>query len=266
MRSLPVRPVDSAGLLLIREGPAGPGVLMGRRRRGARFLPGAYVFPGGVVDTADRLVSGFPEPITVPAAGLDRTTRSRLRVFARTALRECYEETGALLEVTAQRERAAPPQPAARHVAGPGRASSGPGAPTAAPVWHAYARADAIPAFGTLLLVARAITPARSPIRFHTRFFMALVGSPGWRLSDQASGGDGELEDVGWVPVAETARLPVPVANLVVLREAMSRRARHRRAGGPWPASAAGEPAPCFTWRGTAECLHRTPAGPPGDA
>ena len=122
MRNQLTRPVDSAGLLLIRGATGGPEVLLGPRRRTARAFPGEYVFPGGVVEPVDACASGFPEPVPMPAGGLDRTTRARLRVFARTALRECYEETGLLLET------GSPPGD---------RAES----PHGAPVWQAYADA-----------------------------------------------------------------------------------------------------------------------------
>ncbi len=244
MRNQLTRPVDSAGLLLIRDATGGPEVLLGRRRRTARAFPGEYVFPGGVVEPVDACASGFPEPVPMPAGGLDRTTRARLRVFARTALRECYEETGLLLET------GSPPGD---------RAES----PHGAPVWQAYADAGTVPAFANLLLVARAITPVAYPMRFHSRFFIAVLGAAGLSLANDATPlvGDGELEDLGWVPVAETGRLPVADANALVLGEALARLDDFQRQGGPWPAAAA-PPAPCFTWRGPDERLYRT-IGPP---
>ncbi len=243
MRNQPVRPVDSAGLLLIRDATGGPEVLLGRRRRTARAFPGEYVFPGGVVEPADARASGFPEPVPMPAGGLDRTTRARLHVFARTALRECYEETGLLLETGDP----------------PGDRAEG---PHGAPVWQAYADAGAVPAFAKLLLVARAITPVAYPMRFHSRFFLAVLRAADLRPADHATplAGDGELEDLGWVPVSETGRLPVADANALVLREALVRLDEFERQGGPWPAAAA--PAPCFTWRGPDERLYRTIAPP----
>jgi 8-oxo-dGTP pyrophosphatase MutT (NUDIX family) len=212
---------------------------LGRRRRTARAFPGEYVFPGGVVEPADARASGFPEPVPVPAGGLDRTTRARLRVFARTALRECYEETGLLIETgDPPGDRADNPQDAA--------------------VWQAYGDAGVVPAFAKLLLVARAITPVAYPMRFHSRFFMAVLGAAGLRPVDDATplAGDGELEDLGWVPVAETGRLPVADANALVLLEALARLDDFRHRGGAWPAAAAA--APCFTWRGPDEHLYRT--------
>jgi len=48
-KQAPVRPRDAASLILLRDGKAGLEVLIGRRGKGARFMPGRYVFPGGRV-------------------------------------------------------------------------------------------------------------------------------------------------------------------------------------------------------------------------
>lgn len=229
--------------MLIRDA-AGPEVLLGRRRRKARAFPGEYVFPGGLVEAADRQGSGFAESLPVPAAGLDGKTRRDLAVFARTALRECYEETGLLL-VSRDRE------PPARPHAGGGRHHE---------VWRAFAERAAAPAFAALLPVARAITPRGYPRRFHSRFFLTLLGAAAEaRPADPARplAGDGELQDLAWVPLAETRRLPLAEANAVVLEEILAKLLRRHR-GGPWPGALAGAPAPCFTWRGPQERQYRT--------
>ncbi len=243
-----VRPVDSAGLLLIRQGPAGPEILLGRRRRSARAFPGAYVFPGGLMETADRRASGFREDVPLPPAGLDGRTRRGLRAFARTALRECYEETGLLLVSAKPCETA----------------SGGPGE---APVWRAYAEAGRAPAFEALLLTARAITPRNSQRRFHSRFFMAVLGPTAALLPGEdaaAMGGDGELEDLGWVRLRDSGKVPLADANAVVLDEVRPHLADHGIGTEGWPGRAAASPAPCFTWRGPEQHQFRTvvPHGP----
>src|SRR5471030_1445203 len=64
------RPKDAATLILIdRTGPVLK-VLMGRCHEGHVFLPGKFVFPGGRVDPADRLM-----PV---ARGLDKHTEAQL--------------------------------------------------------------------------------------------------------------------------------------------------------------------------------------------
>ena len=241
MPNRPVRPLDAAGLLLIRDN-VGLEILLGRRRRKARAFPGEYVFPGGLVEAADRDVSGFHETLPGPAAGLDGKTRRNLFVFARTALRECYEETGLLL-VAGDR----PGSPS-----GTGRRHE---------VWRAFAEIAEVPAFAALLPVARAITPLGYPRRFHSRFFMTVLGvSARVRPADpaRALAGDGELEDLGWVPIEETRRLPLAGANTVVLEECLGKLMKRHRPGAPWPGALAGAPAPCFTWRGPQEHQYRT--------
>src|SRR5690606_12961677 len=48
----PARP--AATILLVRDSTDGIEVLMSRRSPAASFAPGAYVFPGGALDEADR--------------------------------------------------------------------------------------------------------------------------------------------------------------------------------------------------------------------
>lgn len=57
---------------------------------------------------------------------------------------------------------------------------------------------------GALRLVARAITPTESPIRFHARFFAALAQDAGGALLDSA-----ELSDLAFRPKSELRSLPL---------------------------------------------------------
>ncbi|MEX2297408.1 MAG: NUDIX hydrolase, partial [Dongiaceae bacterium] len=95
----PVRPVDAAGIVLMREGSDGPEVLMGRRHRRASFLPDIYVFPGGRVDPGDMAQSGYPEAIADGLAGQLAIGHSRRNPMPllRAAIRETFEETGLLV-------------------------------------------------------------------------------------------------------------------------------------------------------------------------
>ena len=52
-----VKPRDSATLILIDRAEAVPKVLLGRRHQRHRFLPGKFVFPGGRIEPADRLMA-----------------------------------------------------------------------------------------------------------------------------------------------------------------------------------------------------------------
>ena len=218
-----IRPAEAAGLVLIRRAVSagssdfGAEVLLGRRSDRSRFMPGIYVFPGGRVGPEDRQPSGFSELLPNQPSGLDRATRLRLLVFARAALRETYEETGLLLG-TAESE-----QPPRLGGAGPG----------AAQPWTAFATAGLVPGFARMRLVARAITPTASPIRFHTRFFLAEG-----KAAVGEFGGDGELEDIHWAPIQTLHELPMANITHLVLEEALAHRAG---AGGPC------RPAPLFS-------------------
>ncbi len=168
VRRTVVRPRDAASLILLRGEDEDLEVLIGRRPLSLRFMPGAYVFPGGAIDRGDRQ----PWAVETGAASLG----PRLAPAARAALRETWEEVGVLF----------------------GRAADLPPSQSpAAAIERAYAERGLMAAFDLLVYVGRAITPSHSHRRFNTRFFLgdgsAVFGMP------QASE---ELEDVGWHPIA----------------------------------------------------------------
>lgn len=93
--TVPIR--AAATVVLWRNGPTGPEVVMGQRGAAAAFMPSKYVFPGGAVDHDDAAGSTIP--------GLSDLCRHRLSLaplpdspgadaIARAALRELDEETG----------------------------------------------------------------------------------------------------------------------------------------------------------------------------
>lgn len=94
----PRRPVfarHAASLLVVRQGPEGPSVLMGVRAAGHRFMPNKLVFPGGAVDAADATAPAATEPRPDVLAQLAQAARPRLaRALVFAAARELSEETG----------------------------------------------------------------------------------------------------------------------------------------------------------------------------
>lgn len=155
-------------------------MLVGRRPPKARFLPGRYVFPGGALEPGDsraRPASDLGAGVTDMMAVGGRATRARSLAMA--AVRETFEETGLLLADVGD--------------VGPERSSS----------WSAMRAHGVAPALARLTYVGRAITPVRSSIRFHARFFVADA-----RYTSGDIGGDSELEDIHWCPVNELAHLP----------------------------------------------------------
>ena len=172
-------------------------------------MPNIYVFPGGRVDALDGQPSGFTEYLPPPP---DRSSLSEreFAVYARAALRETFEETGLLIAETGTPLNA--PSPAT--------------VPRTGSIWAAYAQAGLTPAFETLRLIAHAITPATYPIRFDTYFFAADGAMAHGTLA-----GDGELEDVGWVPVGSAAALPMAKITRLILREALIRQDNPNKTG-----------------------------------
>ena len=163
-----VRPRDAATLIVMRRARRGLACLMGRRREDARFLPGCFVFPGGAVESADRVAR--------PASRLDLVHLGAMGVggnaavataLATAAVRETWEETGVM-------------------IAAPGDVGPAPGA-----TFDEMQRRGVAPALGRLVYLGRAITPARHPIRFHARFFLTLVGHGRGGLHGDDFGVDG---------------------------------------------------------------------------
>ena len=93
--TVPTRP--AATTLIVRDGPSGLDVLMVKRSLHASFMPGAYVFPGGAVDTADGTPSALAACDEDPAAlalriGGVTGLGDQAGAYTVAALRECFEE------------------------------------------------------------------------------------------------------------------------------------------------------------------------------
>jgi 8-oxo-dGTP pyrophosphatase MutT (NUDIX family) len=185
-----VRARDAASLILLRGQGRDLELLVGRRPLTVRFMPGVYVFPGGAVDAEDRAPWGVETGV--------ETLPPRLVRCARAALRETWEETGALFG----RAAAAPP------------VSQG-----ATAIAAAYATAGLVAPIDRLRYVGRAITPARVFRRYNTRFFLGegddVVGEP------QASY---ELEDVRWHPIGREPLEPLRDVSQFMLARAVALR------------------------------------------
>lgn len=175
------------------------------------FLPDIYVVPGGRVDDADNLPSGFSETLH-PEVGrmLDSGgSRRPAAAFLRAVLRETHEETGLLVG------RAARPA-----------AQGDDGDAMRQPIWQAYRAAGLQPELADLDFLLRAITPVTSRRRYNTRFFLADGG-----LAHGTVTGNGELEDLGWRPKRALSDLNIVDVTHAVLAEAF-RRWEDRRAIG----------------------------------
>jgi 8-oxo-dGTP pyrophosphatase MutT (NUDIX family) len=194
-----VRPKDAATLILVdRSGPA-PKVLLGKRHTRHKFMPGRYVFPGGRVDPADRLMP-VAHPLDPAALAhlmkrLKRASAAKAQAFALAAIRETFEETGLLLGVRSGGPIKAPPGP-----------------------WTAFADAGFIPDLGTIHFIGRAITPPGRNRRFDARFFSMDASAIAHRI-EGVTGPDAELTELVWMTLAEAKQLDMPAVTGVMMEE-----------------------------------------------
>ena len=196
------RPRDAASLVLVRERAGVREVLVGRRSQRHGFLPGLYVFPGGTVEGSDsRAPCGSELRPAVGAVLARHVAPPRARALAVAALRETWEEAG----------------------------------------WPLGAVRDnrLVPDLAHVLFVARAITPARLPRRFHARFFAARcddADSPSASVS-------GELQDLRWIAMTDAnADLPMLDVTRFVIRQVASLSAWRQPAAAPLLCFRSGKP------------------------
>ncbi|MEM7542892.1 MAG: NUDIX hydrolase [Pseudomonadota bacterium] len=186
----PVRPKDAASLVIHRREKGVFKVLMGRRGSKARFQPGVYVFPGGVLEGADY--RAWPaKPLNKGQTSLMAVANSdsKARALAMAAVREAYEEAGLMCGIEGQLGDV-------RH-----------------PTWEIFRALGQAPDLSALKFIGRAITPAQQPMRFHARFFAVA--------EEQLAGeikGDGELEDLQWIKIDQTADLKLMVVQQMILK------------------------------------------------
>lgn len=200
----PIR--DAATTIILRDNRA---VLMGQRGKGAAFMPGKFVFPGGAVDTNDAQapVKGLRAPV---AQALAAESALPAEPVVAAAIRELWEETGLILG--AAETWTDPPQG-----------------------WRGFAARGFVPNGAACDFFFRAVTPKGRPRRFDARFILAdaaeLTSDP-----DDFSGAEDELSHLQWVPLADARKFDLPFITQVVLAELVA----HIDRGGPVP------PAPFF--------------------
>jgi glyoxylase-like metal-dependent hydrolase (beta-lactamase superfamily II)/8-oxo-dGTP pyrophosphatase MutT (NUDIX family) len=193
----PAIPRPAATLVVLRDTPAGPEVLMMRRNESASFGSGAYVFPGGRVDDTDR----GPAAYALSPALSDADASAQLGLesdglaYWIAAIRETLEEAGLLFAGpgsgaghdtathNAVTHNAATHNAATHNAATQDRTTRDPTA--LRNVLHAGAAGftDLMTTrrvqldTASLAYLARWITHAGRPRRFDTRFFIARAPS-----------------------------------------------------------------------------------------
>lgn len=160
----------SASICLLREGSDGVEVLLAQRGKGARFMGGAWVFPGGVVDELDRSDAAL--------AALDGVSDIDEAGWRAAALRELVEEAGIWLS-RRPHTLSAEDRPHGAEV-------------------YARAATDGRLEAGILAYFSNWITPSNVPIRFDARFYVAIAPAG---LDGIADGR--EMDDVQWVGARE---------------------------------------------------------------
>ena len=176
----PIR--DAASLILVRCDGDDAEVLLGRRAASNRFMPGMYVFPGGVLQPEDfhAQAHGSLRDSCAKLMGV-RGDYERAAALAKTAIRETAEECGVMLAV---------PGAVGDDVRDPG--------------WRDFHAAGLRPSLRELTYLGRALTPVGMPLRYNARFFVApasvTVGTP--------RDGD-ELDDLQWRRPADCRDLPM---------------------------------------------------------
>ena len=162
-------PLPAASVIVVRDSPLE--VLLLRRHEKSSFVPGAWVFPGGIADPIDR------------ALAAELSDGSELAAMRLTAIRESFEETGLwlgapLADPVARREELRAGTISMRDLVREGSLD-----------------------LETLIWTSRWITPEGLPKRFDTYFFVAAVSRDAAPSADQD-----EIEEVVWISPAEALR------------------------------------------------------------
>lgn len=191
-------PRAAATVVVVRDGPLGIEVLLLRRAERGDLNSGAWVFPGGLVDAADRAALPFCRGLDEAAADARLGMSAHALDYWVAAVRECFEEAGLLYA------READGAPLALDAARAERLDAwrGPlqrGERSLAALCHEEALALAV---DELVYFSHWVTPLGRPKRFDTRFFIARAPQ-----GQEASHDDGELVEQLWIaPAAALTR------------------------------------------------------------
>ena len=185
-----VRPRDAASLVIHRKRRTHHEVLMAKRGSKARFKPGVYVFPGGVLERSDYHARPARELDAAIAPQLAvGNSKTKATALAMAAVREAFEEAGLLCGI-------------------PGHIGNVKDA-----TWNEFRRREVAPDLRELTFVGRAITPIFQPMRFHARFFSVDAEHLEGDLK-----GDGELEDLHWVRIDKPSGLELMIVQKMIMK------------------------------------------------
>ena len=193
----PTKPKDASTLIIIRKNKKKTLVLMGQRPMQSRFMPGVYVFPGGVTEKEDLQAYKFfklkPNK-KVNKKAMKSYSNSHCQSLLLTAIRETAEETGLYLAESAR----IPSKPFINSESS----------------WNDFTDKSYVPSIHKLLFFGRAITPSKLKIRFHARFFLAFYEDFIGNMKANR-----ELENLDWVSLNEAKNKKIADVTEFMLNE-----------------------------------------------
>ncbi|MFT3664189.1 MBL fold metallo-hydrolase [Piscinibacter sp.] len=191
-------PRAAATVVVVRDAPLGIEVLLMRRAERGDLNSGAWVFPGGLVDAADRAALPFCRGVEPAAADARLGLAEHALDYWAAAVRECFEEAGLLYA------RAADGSPLVIDAARRERLDAwrGPlqrGERSLAALCHEEGLSLAV---DELVYFSHWVTPPGRAKRFDTRFFVARAPR-----GQESAHDDGELVEQLWIaPAAALTR------------------------------------------------------------
>ena len=169
-----ITPVPSATVLLVREAADDFEVLMMERNAKSVFVPGMYVFPGGAIDEEDHAADVqalCPRMTDAEASATLGVERGGLAYWV-AVIRESFEEAGLLIAYDAMGRLVALDEPALVERYRSHRHELNQGTRGLLEVLRAESLTLAV---DQLVYFSHWITPAPSPRRYNTRFFVAVA-------------------------------------------------------------------------------------------
>jgi len=213
-----IRPKNASTMILIDGAKNDPVILMGKRNKKLKFMPGALVFPGGSVDKFDGSVpvsdelTGTTENRLMEAMR-GKSTKRGARALGVAAVREVAEESGLLLGKSGDLKN--------NHED-----------------WKDFKDKGLVPSLSALRLFSRAITPPGNSRRFDTWFFLAHASEVGFTPKNGFDP-DGELEELQWIRPKDAITQDTREITRVMLVELIQRLEKD-------PVLSDDYPAPCY--------------------
>ena len=210
-----IKPKNASTMILV-DGPQNdPVILMGKRNKKLKFMPGALVFPGGSVDQYDGSVPVAEElsertQSRLLSAMRGRPTKRGARALGVAAIREVAEESGLLLGKSGTFN-------------------------TDHEDWKDFCNKGLVPSLSALRLFSRAITPPGNSRRFDTWFFVARASEVGF-APEGGFDPDGELEELQWIRPKDAITQDTREITRVMLVELINRLERDPDLSDDYPA------------------------------